>query len=126
MPGLMKVLRENKLHELPQKVFEVGDVVKLNDEVETGAENIKRASAVAVGEDFNYTYIRAVLESLMRELDMDWEIETFEHPSFLEGRTAKVMIDGERRGFLGEVHPEVITNFELEHPVVAFEFSLVE
>ena len=81
---------------------------------------------MAIGDEFDYTYIRAVLEALMREISMDWEIETFDHPSFLEGRTAKVMINGERRGFLGEVHPEVITNFELEHPVVAFEFSLTD
>lgn len=124
LPGLMKVLRENKLHELPQKVFEVGDVIRLNEEAETGAENVKRASAVAIGDDLDYTYIRSVSESLMRELDMDWEIEPFDHPSFLKGRTAKIMVDGKKKGFFGEINPEVITNFELEHPVVAFELNL--
>ena len=29
-------------------------------------------------------------------------------------------------GFFGEIHPEVITNFNMEYPVVAFELELIE
>ncbi len=126
LPGLMNVLKENKRHELPQKVFEVGDVVLLDEEVETGGRNVRRAAAVAIGEELDFTYIRSIAESLLRELGIEWKIEPFEHPSFLEGRTAKFLVDEEIWGFVGEIHPEVILNFELEHPVAAFEVNLPE
>ncbi len=124
LPGLMDALRENRLHELPQRLFEVGDVVLLNEDAETGAENVRRAAAVAIGEGMDYTYARSIAEALLREFRLDWEVNSFEHPSLLDNRTAQIVIEDERRGFMGEVHPEVIANFELEHPVVAFELDL--
>ncbi len=124
VPGLMEVLEENKLHKLPQRIFEVGDVVILDEKSETGAINIKRAAAASIGEDIDFTYIRSVAEALLREFNMDLNVESFKHPSFLEERTAKFTVNGEIQGFVGEVHPEVITNFDLEHPVAAFEIDL--
>lgn len=124
LPGLMRALKENRLHELPQKIFEVGDVVLLDEDAETGAENVRRVTATVIGEEMDYTYIRSVTEALLREFRLEWDVQSFEHPSFLDGRTAEILVEGERKGFLGEVHPDVITNFELEHPVVAFELDL--
>jgi phenylalanyl-tRNA synthetase beta chain len=36
-------------------------------------------------------------------------------------------VDGKNsiEGFFGEIHPEVITNFNMEYPIVAFELQLV-
>ncbi len=124
LPGIMEALRENRLHELPQKIFEVGDVVILDEDSETGARDVRRVAAAAIGEEMDYTYARSVVGAVLREFRLEWEIDSFTHPSFLEKRAAKIVADGERKGFVGEVHPEVITNFELEHPVVAFELDL--
>lgn len=126
LPGLMDVLRGNKHHELPQKVFEVDDVVLLDEDFETGARNVRRASAAVVGEGVDFTYIRSVAESLLRELRIDWELEPVDFPWFLNERAVKFLVDDESWGFAGEVHPDIITTFELEHPVVAFEMDLLE
>ncbi len=120
----MNVLKENRPHELPQKVFEVGDIVLLDGSAETGTESVKRAAGAAVGEKADFTYAKSVAEGLLRELRIDWQVESFEHPSFLENRAAEFLVDGEYVGFVGEIHPEVLVNFELEHPVVAFEIDL--
>ena len=42
-------------------------------------------------------------------------------PAFLEGRRAVIFSDGNEVGILGEVHPDVISNFGLQHPTVGFE-----
>ncbi len=126
LPGLMDILKQNKRHELPQKIFEVDDVVVIDENSETGGRNVRRAAAAAIGEEMDYTYGRSIAESLMRELGMDWRVEPFDHPSFLEGRAAKFLVQNETIGFVGEIHPEVILNFDLEHPVVAFELDLPE
>lgn len=126
LPGLMDVLRENRRHELPQKIFEVDEVVILDEDEETGARNEVRVGGVAIGKDIDFTYGRAVAEALLREFNLDWDVEPFEHPSLLKERSAEFIVDGEYMGFVGEIHPEVILNFELENPVVGFELKLPE
>ncbi len=124
LPGLLEVLRENKLHELPQKVFEVGDVAVIDENSETGAKNVKRVASVGIGEKLDYTFIKGVMEAVMRELDMEPEIKPQDHPSFLSGRSAVILENGQKIGVMGEIHPEVISNFELEYPVVGFEIDM--
>lgn len=126
LPGLMDALRSNRHHGLPQKIFEVDDVVLLDEDAETGARNARRAAATVVGEEAEFTYVRSVAEALLRELQVEWTVEPFEHPSFLNERTAEFLVNGESLGFVGEVHPNVILSFELEHPVAAFEVDLLE
>lgn len=124
LPGLMDVLRENRQHELPQRIFEVDEVLLLDEDAETGAKNVLRAAGAVIGEDANFSYVRAVAEALFRELRVDWTVESYDHPSFLNGRSAEFLVSGESWGFVGEIHPQVILNFELEHPVAAFEVNL--
>jgi len=44
----------------------------------------------------------------------------------MKGRQARVMIDGKAIGVIGEVHPQVLENFGLQMPCVAFEVRLDE
>ncbi|KXB06415.1 hypothetical protein AKJ53_00310 [candidate division MSBL1 archaeon SCGC-AAA382F02] len=126
LPGLMEALKENRRRELPQKIFEVDDVVLLDENAETGARNVRRATGAIIGEEADFTYGKSIAEALLRELKVDWSIKPFEHPSLLNERAAEFLVDDEHWGFVGEIHPEVILNFELEHPVVAFEVNLPE
>ncbi|TKJ26989.1 MAG: phenylalanine--tRNA ligase subunit beta [Hadesarchaea archaeon B3_Hades] len=123
-PCLLSVLRANRRNPLPQRVFEVGDVALLDEGAETGARNVRRAAAAVIGEGLGFTYIKAVAETLLRELGISHEVRPIEHSSFLEGRAAEFVSDGKSLGVVGEIHPEVILGFELEHPVVTFEFDL--
>jgi len=124
IPCLLSVLRANRRNPLPQRVFEVGDVAVLDEGAETGARNVRRAAAAVIGEGAGFTYIKAVAEALLRELGIVHEVRPIEHSSFLEGRVAELVSDGRSLGIVGEIHPEVILGFEIEHPVATFEFDL--
>lgn len=124
LPCLLSVLRANRRNPLPQRVFEVSDVVVLDEGAETGARNVRRTAAMVIGDGVGFTYVKAVAETLLRELGIVHEVRPIEHPSFLEGRAAEFVSDGKSLGIVGEIHPEVILGFELEHPVAAFEFDL--
>ncbi len=124
LPSLLLVLKENRGNPLPQRVFEVGDIVVLDPKTEIGARNVKRVAAVAIGEDFGFTYIKAAAEALLRELGIEWGVRETSSPSFIGGRVAEFLVNGESRVIVGELHPEVIVGFELEHPVAAFELDL--
>jgi phenylalanyl-tRNA synthetase beta chain len=125
LSGLLKNLAENKHESFPQKLFEVSDVGKINTRLETMCERNLNVAAVSSHSTANFTEIKCFVEALLANLGLkNWQIKEAKHPSFLEGRTAAVYIKGKCLGVLGEVHPEVLNNFELENPTVAFEIDL--
>ncbi len=124
LPSLLSALRENRRNPLPHRIFEVGDVVVLDEKAETGTRNVRRAAAAVIGDNLGFTYIKAAAEALLRELGVAWEVHTARHPSFLDGRAAELTAGDKRLGVVGEIHPEVILGFELEHPVAVFEIDL--
>src|SRR5690606_28504240 len=46
------------------------------------------------------------------------------HPSFHPGRTADIMLGGEKLGVIGEIHPKVAKNYRLENRVLVGELNL--
>ncbi|MEM2192480.1 MAG: phenylalanine--tRNA ligase subunit beta, partial [Candidatus Hadarchaeales archaeon] len=64
IPSLLAALRENRRNPLPQKIFEVGDVVLLDDSVETGARNVRRVGGAMIGEGLGFARIKAVVNAL--------------------------------------------------------------
>lgn len=135
--GLMEFLEDNKHEELPQKIFEVGDVVYLDEDAETYTKVVKKLAGATIHSNANFTEIKSITAAIVENLGLKMEIEAFNHPSFIKGRCAcikgvpnneleekslsEISADGFLTGFFGEIDPEVITNFELEYPVVAFE-----
>jgi len=125
LPGLMKNLAENKHESFPQRLFEVSDVTKINTRLETMCERRLHVAAVSSHSTANFTEVKSFAEALLANIGLkNWQIKEAKHPSFLEGRTAVVYINRKRLGILGEIHPEVLNNFELENPTVAFEMDL--
>ncbi len=125
LPGLMKNLAENKHESFPQRLFEVSDVAKINIKLETMCERRLQVAAVLSHFTANFTEVKSFVEALLANLGLkNWQIKEGKHPSFLEGRTAAVYINRKLLGTLGEVHPEVLNNFELENPTVAFKIDL--
>ncbi len=56
------------------------------------------------------------------------EISDSTNASVIPGRVADVSGEsksGKITGFFGEIAPEVIRNFELEYPVIAFEIEFL-
>ncbi|MTK63677.1 MAG: phenylalanine--tRNA ligase subunit beta, partial [Methanobacterium sp.] len=127
--GLMEFLEDNKHEELPQKIFEVGDVAYIDESAETGTKIIKKIACAVTHSTANFTEIKSITDAFILNLGLKMEIETYNHPSFIRGRCARVEASGDSNegsvvGYFGEVDPEVITNFELEYPVVAFEMEV--
>jgi len=125
LPSLMKNLSENKHESYPQRLFEASDIIKVDLRRETKSQRRLHLAAVSAHANANYTEIRSVIDALMTNLGLkNWKIKEAKHPSFLEGRTAQICYENRKIGVLGEIHPEVLENFELENPVAAFEIDL--
>jgi phenylalanyl-tRNA synthetase beta chain len=127
LPSLMKNLADNKHESYPQQLFEVSDVIRVNRKTETRSERRLHVAGVSSHPTANFTEIKSIVEALLADLDVKrWKIKAARGLSFLHGRVAAVYIKNKKIGFLGEVHPEVLNNFELENPVGAFEIDLEE
>lgn len=68
---------------------------------------------------------KGVLGSLMEELGIDrWSTRAAERAWLQPGRSADVVVGGDVVGWLGEVHPRVLSAFEAVGPVTLFEVAL--
>ncbi len=127
LPGLMMNLMDNRHESYPQRVFEVSDVISVRVEAETRSERRVHVAAISSHPTANFTEMKSCLEALLANLGLtDWKVKATEHPSFLEGRVAAIYVKGREIGVVGEVHPEVLNNFELENPTGGFEMELEE
>ena len=117
LPNLLEILSINRHRELPQRIFEVGEVVMK-------CRNEQRIGCAAIHPQANFTEIQSVVDAVMRERRMEYEVAESGDPAFIAGRRAEIIIKGRKAGVFGEIHPEVILNFGLEHPVIGFEIEL--
>ena len=53
-----------------------------------------------------------------------FSFEPAEHPALHPGQTARIIRNGETVGWLGALHPQLVTELDLQAPVFAFELSL--
>ena len=124
IPSLLQILKENKRYEYPQDLFEISTIFESSEKTETGVEESQSLAVVKC--EGNFTHIRQILDSLLSSLNLEYEIEESYHSSFIEGRVGDIVINKEKVGFLGELSPEVLTNWNLEMPVSALELNLSE
>ncbi|MBZ6495002.1 phenylalanine--tRNA ligase subunit beta [Natrinema longum] len=124
MPSLLMVLERNTHRSYPQNLAEIGFAAAVDESENTGVSEGRRVGAVLAHHDAGYEDAKARLQALARNFDVDLETPPTDHPTFISGRTAAVVIDGEEVGVIGEVHPKVLVEHDLEVPVSAFEFDL--
>jgi len=124
IPGLLEFFSQNTTKEFPQMIFEVGDIVYPNSK-EAEMSTTERRLAFAISRSAaNFTELKQNLESLHRTLGKSVELREADNDSFIDGRCAKIYIDKEEAGIIGELHPAVLRNWGLEMPVIAFEVKI--
>jgi phenylalanyl-tRNA synthetase beta chain len=67
---------------------------------------------------------KGLLEAVLRTLRVEASFEPEQRPFLHPGRAARVLVDGDNVGFLGELHPLVAAHWDFEAPVGAFAIDL--
>jgi phenylalanyl-tRNA synthetase beta chain len=117
LPSLFQILQLNRHRDLPQRVFEIGDVV-------VDLTNVRRLAAASIHPKAGFTEMKTLVQSLMRDVGKAMDIAAREDGNFLPGRCAVVLLDGAEVGRFGEAHPRVVTGYALDHPVVVMELDV--
>ena len=124
LPSLMMVLENNTHRAYPQDLSEIGLAAEVDGTENTGAAERRTVAAVLAHTDVSYEDAKARLQALATAFGKDLETPATDHPTFIDGRVAEVVLDGEPAGIVGELHPAVLVEHDLEVPVAAFEFDL--
>ena len=54
----------------------------------------------------------------------NYEIRPIDHENFISGRTGNIVVEGQEIGFLGELHPATLEQYELKNPTAALEIDI--
>lgn len=118
----LRILSENKDHEYPQKIFEIGTIFSHDKSTET---QIREESNLTISiTPGNFTEIKKILDYLTRILGMKYELKEKDKSEFIQGRTAQIIINNVPIGTIGEIHPETLISFNMKMPVALIEINL--
>jgi phenylalanyl-tRNA synthetase beta chain len=123
MPSLLNILRTNKHHDLPQRIFEIGEVIE-----GTGGDSVNNRlhlAGVAIYAKSNFTDMKSIIEAVLRGLGGEFTLAPKEHGSFIQGRCGAILDENDKElGLFGEFSPSTITAFDLGYPVIGFEIDI--
>ncbi|SDC29405.1 phenylalanyl-tRNA synthetase beta subunit [Candidatus Frackibacter sp. WG11] len=132
LPNLLEVLNRNISRNVDEvKIFELGRAFtpqegELPEErlLLSGALMEKNENEIWDLDASNFFALKGVIEEYFTALNIeDYEFNNSEHPSLHPGRTAIIKVKGEEVGILGEVHPDLIDNYDLLPRTVLFELE---
>lgn len=147
--SLLEQLSRNTDNPLPQRIFEVGDIVSYRGVPAERAHprELRVLAAASCGVRAGYAEGRSMLDALLHETGLDMlgavlEYYAADYPGGLPGRCAELRVPAAALvgmagyealpeieghvllGRLFEVHPEVLENWKIGNPVVMFEIVL--
>ena len=122
LPSLMNVLSHNTTRTYPQRIFEIGSIVKMNAKSDVKSDTMQNLSILLTNS--NFTEIKQILDYLSVNLGLNFSIKQSSHPSFIEGRCGDIIVNNKTIGVIGEINPQVLSNFNLEVAVSALEINL--
>lgn len=117
-PSLLWNFSNNRSRATPQKIFEIGPVVEMG---------IQRQHLCLgeFGSKANFNEARSVLDSLIYRITAERPtVQESTNKDFISGRSGDVYIGKKRVGVMGELSPEVLTEFALTLPVTAIEIDI--
>jgi phenylalanyl-tRNA synthetase beta chain len=115
IPDMLEVLSRNYNRRNDEaRLFELSNVYLPESIPIDKLPEEKQVLTIGTYGNTDFYELKGIIEELLSVLGIknyDFEPEK-ESPAFHPGRTAKLIVNGQRVGILGEIHPEVIENFE--------------
>ncbi|MHA1166979.1 MAG: phenylalanine--tRNA ligase subunit beta [Candidatus Hodarchaeales archaeon] len=129
LPSVLEILSRNTSFPYPQRVFEIGDTVIIDEKAETGARTVRKMCFAETGLKTGFNNIKGVLGTIESALGLNFSLEPLDHPSLIAGRAGEIVMEIKdnksiKVGILGEVHPQVLLNWNMSVPVSILELNM--
>jgi phenylalanyl-tRNA synthetase beta chain len=122
LPSLLEFLSSNTHVQYPQKPFEVGDCIVWDENFQP--KDVRKLCCASAHARTSFTEMKSILHTLMSNLGFGYSMEATKNSSFLHGRAASISVQKNDIGIVGEIHPQVIENWNIENPVTAMELDI--
>ncbi len=126
LPGMLNFLALNKHVELPQRIFELGDAVLVDEREETRTKNVRKLALVICDSNVGYEVIASDVDAILSSLGVEYHLLPYDDPNYIRGRCAEICVKGTRIGIMGEVNPSLLEDYEIWVPVVMAELDVTE
>jgi len=123
VPSALEFIAKNQHVSYPQRIFEIGDCIVSDDKAETRTQMLRQLCMAAIDVKIGYEQLASILDAMLRNLGISYSLQPCSCPHYIDGRAAEVIADGSSIGTIGEIHPQVLNNWQIEKPVIAFELS---
>ena len=123
-PSLLRVESASTRAFYPHRLFEVGEVAVLDPTDDQGSRTVLTLGALVTHANANFSEIHSCLDLLLYYLGYPYTLEPIHHPSFLGGRAGQIISQSKAVGLIGELHPEVLEQWQVGMPGVVFELSV--
>ena len=128
LPSMLEILsRNNAYHNKAAKLYEVAKVY-LPQAGEKLPQEPKMLMLGTYGSGETFFTLKGELEGIFRALRMKKTEYTAEknNPSYHPGRCARIAVDGEEIGVMGQVHPLVAKNYGIDAEVYCAELNFTK
>lgn len=126
LPSMLEVLARNYKNRNPKAaLYELAPSYHTRGSEELPSESEDVILGV-YGEDYDYFVLKGVVEVLLENTGIQtYEIEQVtDNPVFHPGRYAELFVNGKSLAVLGEVHPKVCANYEIDTRCYAAQISV--
>jgi phenylalanyl-tRNA synthetase beta chain len=139
LASVLEIAAHNSRYQERIAIFEIGPIF-IEDEQEILPTEQTRLSLALTGQRgvsgwqgdsaglYDFFDLKGILETLFRELHVSVSYEAAQHPSYRPGRTARLLLNGQQVGMMGELHPMVAERLNLhierDQPVLTADIDL--
>ena len=136
IPGLMKTIEKNQLNSLPIRLFEISDVVLLDEKSENGAVNRRFLSFAYGSNNSGFEIIQGVIDQIFQSrLSLEYNnkedktkgywIEPSKDPRFFDDRQCKLFLFDKEVGIFGVINPTINKAFgKIPFPITLAEIDI--
>ncbi|MFO7887202.1 MAG: phenylalanine--tRNA ligase subunit beta [Eubacteriales bacterium] len=123
MPNMLKVISKNSNYGIKEgMLFESGNTFEKSEK--TIPNEIRKVSIGMYG-NYDFYSLKGVVENLLDKFGFKYKFKVEKNiSSFHPGRTAKIFSNNIEIGLLGEIHPDVRENYEIDERTYLAEIDI--
>jgi phenylalanyl-tRNA synthetase beta chain len=108
----------------PHRIFETGKIAFLSEADNYGSVTRHYLGFLHADRDANFNTAAAQIQTLFYYIAREYEVDESTDPRFIPGRAASILYKGKPIGVFGEIHPEVLENWDIAMPCTAGELDI--
>ncbi len=123
LPNMLKVISKNSNYGIKEgMLFEIGNT--FNNTKKNTPDEVRKISIGIYG-GYDFFSLKGIVENLLAKFGLKYKFVIEEKlASFHPGRTARILIDDIEIGLIGEIHPDVRKNYEIDERTYVAEIDV--